>query len=323
MTIFRLGYVAMSVHVQNASPSKTMTYSQFSKIKDREAAIHKLERIAKTNLHNCLRLLRHNLAHEITFFRFSSRLVPLANHPDLPDWDFLKPLKNELQAIKDFLQSRSDMRVDFHPDHFVLLNGTDIDILNTSIRTLRMHYSLLKGMGINTKHRCVMHVGGAYDDKEKALEQFILNWGLVPSKIQEMIMLENDDTTFTLNETLYLCEKLGVPLVFDYHHHLANKGNEEQWETQWDRIVSTWQQSQLPLKMHISSPRSDKDFLAHADYVDVDMFWSFVEKVKGTVPQIDCMIEAKQKDDALFRLMEELSAKKEIKKVNDSSFIVI
>ncbi len=310
----------MSVHVQNASPSKTMTYSQFSKIKDKEAAIHKLERIAKTNLHNCLRLLRHNLAHDITFFRFSSRLVPLANHPDLPDWDYLKPLKSELLAIKEFLQNQSEMRVDFHPDHFVLLNGTDKDILNTSLRTLRMHYSLLKGMGIDTKHRCVMHVGGAYEDKEKALEQFILNWGLVPTKIQEMIMLENDDTTFSLNETLYLCEKLGVPLVFDYHHHLANKGEGEQWESQWERIVDTWKSSNLPLKMHISSPKTEKDFLAHADYVDVDMFWRFVEEVNGTVPQIDCMIEAKQKDDALFRLMEELIAKKGIKKINDSSF---
>jgi UV DNA damage endonuclease len=323
VTIFRLGYVAMSVHVQNASPSKTMTYSQFSKINDREAAIHKLERIAKTNLHNCLRLLRHNLAHDITFFRFSSRLVPLANHPELLDWDFLAPLKGELQAIKDFLQNKSEMRVDFHPDHFVLLNGTDIDILNTSIRTLRMHYHLLRGMGIDTKHRCVMHVGGAYEDKEKALEQFILNWGLVPNKIQEMIMLENDDTTFTLNETLYLCEKLGLPLVFDYHHHLANKGDGEQWESQWERVVNTWKQSHLPLKMHISSPKSEKDFLAHSDYVDVDMFWRFLEVVKGSVPQIDCMIEAKQKDDALFRLMEELSAKKQIKKLNDSSFTLI
>ena len=37
--LVRLGYVAMSVHLNNASPSQTMTYTQFQRIKDREAAI--------------------------------------------------------------------------------------------------------------------------------------------------------------------------------------------------------------------------------------------------------------------------------------------
>ena len=54
--LVRLGYVAMSVHLKNASPSQTMTYAQFQRIDDREAAIRKLERIANSNLENCLRL---------------------------------------------------------------------------------------------------------------------------------------------------------------------------------------------------------------------------------------------------------------------------
>ncbi len=37
----------------------------------------------------------------------------------------------------------------------------------------------------------------------------IHNWGLIPESIQRMVILENDDTTFTLSETLYLCEKIG------------------------------------------------------------------------------------------------------------------
>ncbi|MFL6559026.1 MAG: UV damage endonuclease UvsE, partial [Bacillus sp. (in: firmicutes)] len=65
MTIIRLGYVAMSVELQNASPSQTMTFAQFEKIKDRDAAIRKLERIAISNLENCLRLLKHNVGNEI------------------------------------------------------------------------------------------------------------------------------------------------------------------------------------------------------------------------------------------------------------------
>ncbi len=98
-----------------------------------------------------------------------------------------------------------------------------------------------------------------------------------------MIMLENDDTSFTLEDTLYLCEKIGIPLVFDYHHHLAHHRHVN-WEDHWDRVV---QQCDLlillfPLQeVHISS-RSQKEFRHHSDFVDVDMFFKFLKEVKGS-----------------------------------------
>ncbi|HWJ77477.1 MAG TPA: UV DNA damage repair endonuclease UvsE [Niallia sp.] len=318
MTLFKLGYVAMSVHLQNASPSQTMTYKQFSAIPDKEAAIRKLERIANSNLENCLRLLKHNVGNDIHFFRFSSKLIPLANHPDLSSWNYIKPVKPILKEIGQFIQKYA-MRVDFHPDHFVILNSSQADILKTSLKTLTMHEKLLKGMGIDPEHRCVLHVGGGYEDKELALEQFITNWGFVPPPLQKMIILENDDTTFAVNDVLYLCEKLQIPCVFDLHHHMVN--NEDlNWEECWDRIAETWRRSKLPLKMHISSPKSQNDPRAHADYIDVDTFYSFIKKVNHSLPEIHCMIEAKKKDDALFRLVEDLKKKETIQFIDATSF---
>jgi UV DNA damage endonuclease len=321
MTIIRFGYVAMSMELENCSPSQTMTFSQFSRLKNREAAIAKLERIAISNLENCLRLLKHNVANEIHFFRLSSRLIPLANHEELLDWKYMRALAEPLANIKAYLEEHP-MRVDFHPDHFVLLNTTKVDTLNNSIKTLNMHVALLKGMGISPEHRCVLHVGGAYDDKEKALEQFIHNWALVPQTIQSSIMLENDDTTFTLSDTLYLCEKLGIPLVFDLHHHEANHGEGEDWLKNWERVLGTWEHSKLPLKMHISSPKSEKDFRAHADFIDAQAIEEFCRKIKGTVDEIYCMIEAKQKDAALFQLVKDLKERNQFEQIDSSSFYI-
>lgn len=320
MTIIKLGYVAMSVHLQNCSPSQTMTFTQFQKISNREAAIKKLERIAISNLENCLRLLKHNAAHDIHFFRLSSKLIPLANHEELVDWKYMRPLKEALKNIGEYIKIHP-MRIDFHPDHFVVLNTTREDTLKMSIKTLAMHEALLRGMKMDTQHRCVLHVGGVYDDREEALEQFIDNWSDIPKVIQKMIILENDDTSFTLDDTLYLCEKLGIPLVFDYHHHLANKGTEP-WEQQWEKVVNTWKNSSLPLKMHISSPRSEKDFRAHSDYIDPGMFMDFLKVVKGSVDEIHCMIEAKQKDEALFRLAEDLNELEGVERIDQSSFLL-
>jgi len=318
MTIVRLGYVAMSLELKNASPSKTMTYTQFQKIDDREAAIRKLERIALQNLENTFRMLKHNAGSNIHFYRLSSRLIPLATHEELEDWNYIEPLKGMLREIGDFAKE-NQIRIDFHPDHFVLINSTKKQILMNAIKTLRMHYLLLKSMKIDPMHRCVMHVGGNYKETENSLERFIENWMYVPHAIQKMIMLENDDTSFSLVDTLYLCEKLNIPLVFDYHHHLAHH-QDPNWEVHWDRIVQTWEHSALPIKMHISSPKSEKLFRHHSDYVDVDMFFEFLQVIKNSVPQIDCMIEAKRKDQALFRLMEEIKTRKDIEIIDESSF---
>ncbi|MCK1993434.1 UV DNA damage repair endonuclease UvsE [Peribacillus muralis] len=322
MTLIRLGYVAMSTHVPNCSPSQTMTFAQFSKIKDRDAAIRKLERISISNLHNCWRLLIHNETNRIQFFRLSSKLIPLANHPEIQEWDYIEPISDELAKIRSFLAKHPEMRIDFHPDHFIVLNSSNVDILKTSLKTLKIHYTLLRNMGLDPEHRCVLHVGGGYGEHEQALEQFIHNWGLIPETIQRMIILENDDTTYTLSETLYLCEKLGIPMVFDYHHYLAHHLPDENWTEHWNRIITSWRNSKLPPKMHISSPRSDKEYRAHAEYVDAAMFMEFLQQIKGTVPQLDCMIEAKQKDEALFHLMNQLKAYKAIEIIDEASFYI-
>jgi UV DNA damage endonuclease len=308
----------MSMELKNASPSKTMTFSQFQKIRDREAAIRKLERIALSNLHNTLRLLKHCAISEIHFYRLTSRLIPLANHEELRDWNYLKPLKENLEEIGDFANNHK-IRIDFHPDHFVLVNSNKKEVLKNSIQTLKLHYLLLKGMGIDSTHRCVMHVGGNYKETELSLERFVDNWMMVPRSIQKMIMLENDDTSFTLEDTLYLCEKLDIPLVFDYHHHLAHHRHED-WKLHWDRVVQTWNYSPLPIKMHISSPKNEKEFRHHSDYIDPNLFFDFLQEIKGSVSEIFCMIEAKRKDEALFQLIEDVKKREDVEIIDGSSF---
>jgi UV DNA damage endonuclease len=52
------------------------------------------------------------------------------------------------------------------------------------------------------------------------------------------------------------------------------------------------------------------------------MFLEFINAIKGTVPEIYCMIEAKQKDAALFQLMDDLRNRKGINVIDQSSFVV-
>ncbi|GAF09638.1 UV-endonuclease UvdE family [Paenibacillus pini JCM 16418] len=158
--IVRFGYVAMSTVVKNASPSKTMTMASFTKLNNRDAAIRKLERIAAENLHNTLRLLKHNRAYDIKVYRFSSKLIPLATHADLTDWDPFIALKDDFADVGKYVREHG-MRVSFHPDHFTVLSTPRPEVLQNSIRDLQHHVQMLDAMGLNAMAKNNIHIGGA------------------------------------------------------------------------------------------------------------------------------------------------------------------
>jgi UV DNA damage endonuclease len=315
--IVRFGYVAMSTLVQNASPSKTMTVTHFNQLLDREAAIRKLERIALENLHNTLRILRHNLAFHIQVYRFSSKLIPLFGHPMLADWDPYPVLAESFAAIGEFVR-KHEMRVSFHPDHFTVLSTPRADVLKSSVADLSRHVHMLNTMGLDKRAKCNIHIGGTYGDKPAATKRFIDQFSELESDVKARITLENDDKTFTAAETLSISEKLDTPMVLDIHHHQINHNGESVTDL-WQRISQTWASTDLPPKIHVSSPKNEKDLRAHADYVDVMFILEFLTSVAGTTPKLDVMLEAKMKDGALFKLMEELTGHQGVTILNEAS----
>lgn len=305
MTV-RLGYVAMSTTIANASPSRTMTYSNFVKLDDREAALQRLVRIAEENLHNTLRLLKHNRAFSIHLYRMSSKLIPLATHQELQDFDFMTPLAPSFKAIGDYALANG-MRISFHPDHFTVLSTPREEVLRNSIRDLAHHVNMLEAMGLPVQAKNNIHIGGAYGDKKTAGERFIHNFMALDERIRLRMTLENDDKTFNAIETLEICEQLGVPMVLDIHHQWVNNEGESPWEL-WPRIHKTWGEAHatLPPKIHVSSPKNEKDVRGHADYVELEPLLTFLRHIAPLESHVDVMIEAKRKDDALFKLMDEL-----------------
>ncbi len=312
----RFGYVAMSTVIKDASPSKTMTMASFTKLNDREAAIRKLERIAAENLHNTLRLLKHNNGSGIHVYRFSSKLIPLATHSDLSDWSPYDALREPFAEVGNYVKQHA-MRVSFHPDHFTVLSTPRAEVLESSIRDLRHHVTMLKAMGLNATAKNNIHIGGAYGDKAAAAQRFEEHFAALDEDIKQRLTLENDDKTFTAVETLEVCQHVGLPMVLDIHHQWVNNDGEKPWEL-WPDILQTWstplaqadaaKDKPLPPKIHVSSPKSESDPRGHADHVEMEPLLTFLRKIAGDTPAVDVMIEAKAKDGALFKLMEDLQA---------------
>ncbi|MGI6141197.1 MAG: UV DNA damage repair endonuclease UvsE [Caldicoprobacterales bacterium] len=315
----RLGFVAMSMTLKNASPSRTMTYKTYQNIPDDESRIHRLKKLTRENLTNTLRIMRHAKTSDVQLYRITSKLVPLATHEQVIDWDFISEMKAEFQKIKEFLQ-KTDMRISAHPDHFTLLTSKRKEILDASIRDLVYHDAVLTGMGLEPdRGKLVLHVGGTYKDKNKAIDTFVSNFSALPQNLKKRIILENDDKSYTASDTLLLCQMLQIPMVFDVHHHLCNPDGLSV-EDLLCHVFNTWRGQKLIPKVHFSSPKSPSQLKSHADYIDSSAFYEFLMQAKKPNRDFDVMLEAKSKDKALFQLVEDLQRYQDIHFLNDACF---
>ncbi|THF78723.1 UV DNA damage repair endonuclease UvsE [Cohnella fermenti] len=310
--LVRFGFVAMSTQLENASPSRTMTMANFAKLDDREAGLRRLELLAEENLRNTLRLLKHCKYMDVKVYRLTSKLIPLATHEALADWSPYEPLAPAFAEVGRFAKENG-MRLSFHPDHFTVLSTPREEVLEKSVRDLEHHVRQLELMGLDDRALCNIHVGGSYGDKPSAGQRFLRNFASMPERLRRRITLENDDKTFNAAETLEISEEAGAPMVLDIHHHQVNNAGEPP-ESLWPRICRTWRrfspeeagEHSLPPKIHVSSPKSATDPRSHADYVDLQPLLSFLTAIANDTPALDVMIEAKKKDGALLKLMDDL-----------------
>jgi len=309
--IVRFGFVAMSLELHDASPSKTISYTNYAKLTNDRSRLYRLKKLTEENLNNTLRIMINAHANGIEVYRITSKLVPLSTHKDVIDWDYTSELSQQFQRIKQYLEE-TGIRISAHPDHFTVLTSPRKEVVEASIRDLIYHDRILSAMGKGSEGKLVLHIGGVYKDKEKAIDIFKSNFSALPQNIRERIILENDDKSYTASETLKLCQELHIPMVFDVHHHLCNPDGLTVEEL-LDPVFNTWENQSLPPKIHYSTPKSQSSIRSHADYVDSEAFYEFLLKAKKLNKNFDVMLEAKNKDVALLKLMDDLKRYEGIK----------
>lgn len=308
----RLGYVGLS-NTLNLTSSKTVTYTNFKKNSENLLII---DNIIKENLNNLKNILIYNIKNNIHFFRLSSNLIPLATKDDV-FFNYIKPYKKYYLELSNLI-NQFNLRIDVHPNQFTVLNSTKKEIVKNSFNSLEYHFKILDALKIKDKI-IIIHVGSSVLGKNNSIKRFINNFNKLPEHIKKCIALENDDKIFNIDDILFICNKLNIPCVLDYHHHICNHIN----DIDFNKVFATWKN--LTPKIHFSSPKNNtkKDFRSHNDYINSDDFINFINKIKSLNYNIDIMLEAKKKDEALFRLIRELKYKTDYIFLDDTSFNVI
>ena len=253
---------------------------------------------------------------DVRMYRISSDFVPYATHPDLPRFHGQVAECREGLAELGRIARERGIRLSLHPSQYVLLSAQDPAINAQGIRDVDAQAELLDAMEQGPEAVVVLHLGGAYGDREAALRRFISGHARLSGAGRRRLVIENDETLYTVQDCLRVHEATGVPVVFDHHHHLLNPGTLPVGEA-CRAALGTWPAGVTP-KVHFSSPRLEsrtvvrggKEVLAppllsqHADYVHPWEFAGFL-RAAGPAP-FDVMVEAKMKDRAVLRLRQDL-----------------
>jgi UV DNA damage endonuclease len=300
----RLGLVCMANGIENGK-FKTMTKKSFlSGLEvDKDNTYKKLKQITLINLQNTLDILRYCIKSDIQVYRFSSDLIPLATLKE-NTWQWWAD-SDVLKACGDikFLVELANIRTSLHPSQYTLLtNWERLEVFENSLDDLIYHNRLCDLFGCET---ILLHVGGAYGNKEKAIETFVKHFKQLPIDIQNRLYLENDDTTYNVEEVLSVCKLVERPMVLDFHHNRCLPSSKETKSYIGD-IVATWHGTRP--KFHLSSSKDEKKIIkSHHDYVMLDDFNRVIDIIGDL--QCDIMIEAKQKDLAIFKLRKDMEVR--------------
>jgi UV DNA damage endonuclease len=251
-------------------------------------------------------MLRWNDKYGIKFLRLSSEMFPFASHEEYGYK--LEPFAAEVLAQVGKVVAELGHRVTTHPGQFTQLGSPRKSVIDGAIRDLTFHDEMLSLLKLpeqaNRDAVMILHLGGVFGDKVTALERFRENYKALPQSVKNRLVLENDDVSWSVHELLPVCEELNIPMVLDYHHHNIIFDAEQLREGTADimnlypRITATWDRKGIKQKMHYSEPTP-----AAITKTQRRKHNPRVATLPPCSQDMDLMIEAKDKEQAVFELM--------------------
>jgi UV DNA damage endonuclease len=256
--------------------------------------------LALENVRDLEHILKWNLENDITFFRMSSNIIPWGNKIDTNSLKDVGEIKEILQRCGTYAK-QNDMRLTMHPGQYCILTSPHQHVIDNSVADLKMHSDMMDWMGLSETpyNKINIHMGAAYGDKESAVKTFIKNFKTLPNEIKNRLTIENDDKSVMYStKDLYhfIYEDIGIPIVYDVHHHkFCTGGNSD--EEAMRLATSTW--GTIKPVVHYSESKALNEGLkvrlqAHSDYINgpIDTYGL----------DVDIMLECKAKELALLKL---------------------
>jgi len=298
------------INMQLAYPNKYGIKSDHRIISNRsmikktylEKGINYASELALKNCKDLFKIIKWNKNNHFNFFRISSDIFPWCSEYKLTDLPDYKEIELILNTIGKYVL-KNNLRITAHPGPFNVLTSPKEDVVKKCVHDLSIHGDTFDLMNLSRTpyNKINIHIGGAYGDKKSAMKRFCENFNLLPHSVKDRLTIENDD-----RESLYSVKELyegvyqtiGIPIVFDYHHHKFCNGNLSE-EDALKLACKTW--GIIKPVVHYSESKSTeyKDSSikpqAHSDYI--------YNHINTYGHKLDIMIEAKHKELAVLKYL--------------------
>jgi UV DNA damage endonuclease len=293
--MMNLGYACINMTIgKKVTTNRSMVKRTFQ-----AKGLDYVSELALLNAKDIIKILEWNRMNGIKFFRLSSAIVPWGDNIDLTQLKDYKEIKSELKKAGDFAKFHN-IRITSHPGPFVVLTSPKENVVEAAIKDLELHGKIFDMMGLSKTpyNKINIHCNGVYGDKISAMDRFCKNFKRLSKSVQSRLTVENDDkaSMYSVCDLMYIHERIGIPIVFDYHHYQFCKGVLSEDEA-LELAVSTWPIGITPV-VHYSESKAlhENDSKvkpqAHSDYI---------KKLPNTYGfNVDIMVEAKAKELAIL-----------------------
>lgn len=298
----QLGLCCLNITLRSQKPSVFCSRKMIIR-KIEEEGIQSLKLKIIQNLNDLYEMIKWNEQHGIKVLRISSELFPHISNPKVEGYD-MEFADAILKKIGEYARSLNH-RLTFHPGQYNVVGSPNEATFQQTINDLSYHAEVLDRMGMGADSVMVVHGGGLYGDKEKTIERWCENYKRLPEPIRRRLVLENCERCFSIEDCLYVSEKVHVPVVFDTHHFscyniLHPDETFQKADNYIEAILNTWKRRGIKPKFHVSEQGSGRTG-HHSDFIElIPNYLLEIPEKYGC--EVDIMIEAKKKELAIFNL---------------------
>ena len=289
-----LGYACINMTLSGQKPKVTTNRSMIKKTFS-EKGLDYAGELGMLNAADLSKILKWNVDNNIKCFRLSSEFFPWASEYKFEDLPQYLRIKTLLAGAGNYAK-QNGLRLTSHPGPFNVLVSPREHVVENTITDLRIHGEIFDMLGLSRTpyNKINIHCNGVYGDKISAMDRFCKNFERLPQSVQTRLTVENDDkaSMYSVKDLMYIHERIGIPIVFDYHHHKFCTGDLSEQEA-LELALSTWPKGITPI-VHYSESKmlhEGNEKLkpqAHSDYINT------LPDTYGN--DVDIMVEAKAKE---------------------------
>jgi UV DNA damage endonuclease len=282
---------------------RTITKTHYLKFNEAERR-RKLGGLYCDNLHKLFQALEYCFANDIRLYRMTANLFPLS------DWEdgIGRQVLTEMMPLMTGFAARAEalnVRVIVHPEQYVVLSSESASVRENSINVLAHQAFLFDALGLPRSSWSTINIHGGKGGRTNELVAVVRD---LPEAVKSRLTFENDEYAYSALEILEVCDKTGVPMVFDAHHHLIHEGLESLHHPSVAEFTllarQTWQLQAWQI-VHLSNGRENSKDQKHSDIIHTipesyrEVSWIEIEAKAKEVAINDLKSSWNRKDTAM------------------------